>query len=57
MSSADDEPATDQRRLDGELEKNMWERRGLELGIYGELETCGLRLLACSKESRGRAGN
>ena len=33
----------------------MWERRGLELRINGELETCGLRLLACSKESRGRA--
>ena len=30
------------------------ERTGAE--IYGELETCGLWLLACSKESRGRGG-
>ena len=35
----------------------MWERRGLELRINGELETYRLRLLACSKESRGQAAS
>ena len=52
MSSAGDRSASIGWRV-GE-EHVGEERTGAE--IYGELETCGLRLLACSKESRGRGG-